>query len=123
MFFKRKKECTHSRVSPDKDAQYCPDCGKYVENKWYMTRCGCCNVKRRTVIKFGELVPESKFCHNCGAELYYVQPIATINFIDINFAVLIKEINEELSNSKSQLWVERENIEPIKLLGLNLNFN
>ena len=33
MFFLHKKECTHSKVMPDKDAAYCPDCGEYIENK------------------------------------------------------------------------------------------
>ncbi len=123
MFFQRKKECTHSKVTPDKEACYCPDCGKYIENKWYLTRCSCCNVKRRSVIKFSEILPETKFCPNCGAAQYYVQPLNSINFIDINFAVLVKEINQELSKNRSQSWMERENPEPIKLLGMNLGFN
>ena len=115
MFFKAKKECLHPKITPEKDSGYCPDCGKYVENKWYLTRCSCCNVKRKTTIKFGEVIPESKYCPNCGAIDFFVQEINSINFIDINFAVLKKEINENKSKNYSQTWLDRE-IEPIKLL-------
>lgn len=116
MFFKNKTECAHSRVSPEVDAQYCPDCGKYIENKWYLTRCSCCNVKRKTIIKHGNIEPYTKFCPNCGAQEYFVEEIAVINFININFAVLIKEIAQEQTLNKNQVWVEREP-EPMKLLG------
>ena len=123
MFFQRKKECTHSRVTPDKDSCYCPDCGKYIENKWYLTRCNCCNVKRKSTIKFDQIIPETKYCPNCGSEHYHIEQVKNINFIDINFAVLVKKIDEEKSRNRSQSWLERENNEPIKLLGLNLGFN
>ena len=120
MFFICKKECQHPRVTPDKDSAYCPDCGKYIENKWYLARCSCCNVKRKTTIRFGEVLPEFKYCPNCGCYHFYVQELSSINFIDINFAVLKKEINEKLSKNLSQSWVGRE-VEPIKLLGVSLS--
>ena len=123
MLFFKKKECAHTKVSPDKDAGYCPDCGKYIENKWYLTRCNCCNVKRRTTTKFGQIMPETKYCPNCGGVAFHIEEIKNINFIDINFAVLIKEINEERSLNCTQSWLERDNFEPIKLLGLNLYNN
>ena len=118
-FLKRQKECTHPKVTPDKDACYCPDCGKYVENHWYLTRCNCCNIKRKTTVKFGQIMPESKYCPNCGAEQFYIEPVTNINFIDINFAVLIKEINEARSQNRTQSWLEQNNNEPLKLIGLN----
>ena len=68
-------------------------------------------------------MPETKFCPNCGCEHFYIEPVKNINFIDINFAVLVKEVNEEKSYNRTQSWLERENNEPIKLLGLNLSFN
>ena len=68
-------------------------------------------------------MPETKYCPNCGSEHYYIERVNNINFVDINFAVLVKEINEEKSKNRSQSWLERENNEPIKLLGLNLRFN
>ncbi len=68
-------------------------------------------------------MPETKFCPNCGAEHFHVELVHSINFIDINFAVLVKEVNEEKSFNRTQSWLERENNEPVKLLGLNLIFN
>jgi len=118
MFLFKKKECTHDKISPDKSGQYCPDCGKYVENKWFLTRCACCNVKRVSTAKYNEVMPIEKFCPNCGHTHYYIEEIKNINFIDINYAVLLKIVNENLTPSFSQGWLERENTEPIKLLGL-----
>ena len=119
MFFFKKKKCTHPKVSPDKDAQYCPDCGEYIENNWYLTRCSCCNVKLVSIAKYDDIMPTTKFCPNCGCTHYYVQKIEKINFIDINYAVLVKEINEKKSYTRTQSWLERDNNEPIKLLGFN----
>lgn len=121
MFFGKQKECTHPKVTPDKDACYCPDCGNYIENRWYLTRCECCNVKRKTTIKFGQILPETKYCPNCGSHHFYVEEVNSINFIDINFAVLVKTINEEKSANHTQSWIDRENTEPVKLIGLYLN--
>lgn len=67
-------------------------------------------------------MPETKYCPNCGAENYYTERIKSINFIDINFAVLVKEINEERSKNRTQSWLDREN-EPIKLIGIKMSFN
>ena len=68
-------------------------------------------------------MPETKYCPNCGSEHYHVEPVTNINFIDINFAVPVKEVNEERSLNHTQTWLERENSEPVKLLGFNLGFN
>ena len=68
-------------------------------------------------------MPETKYCPNCGSEHYHIEQVKNINFIDINFAVLVKKINEEKSRNRSQSWLERENNESIKLLGLNLRFD
>lgn len=118
MIFGRKKECTHSKVSPENDSGYCPDCGKYIENKWFLTRCGCCNIKRKATIKFNKIIPESKFCPNCGSSSFFVETVKNINFIDINFAVLVKQVNELLSFNRSQSWLDRNFDEPIRLLNL-----
>ena len=66
-------------------------------------------------------MPKTKFCPNCGSEHFYIEKLNSINFIDINFAVLLKEVNEQRSKNRTQSWLEREN-EPIKLLGWNLSF-
>ena len=117
MFFHRKKECTHPKVTPDKDACYCPDCGKYIENKWYLTRCNCCNVKRKSIIKFGQIIPETKYCPNCGSEHYHIEQVKNINFIDINFAVLVKQVVEDKKTicTTTRCWQERTDVQP-KLL-------
>ena len=119
MFFRKKIECSHDRIPPEAEAQYCPDCGKYVENKWYLTRCACCNIKRKTVVKHEEIQPFTRYCPNCGSETFKIEAVKNINFIDINFAVLIKEINNEKIKNTCQSWVERQ-ADPIRLLGLNL---
>lgn len=118
-FLFKKRECTHSKVSPDKDYSYCPDCGEFIENKWYLTRCECCNIKRKTVIKGTKIMPESRFCPNCGAEAFFIEQVEHINFIDINFAVLKKEIvkNKNVSPIK-QIWEEENNSAPQRLLGV-----
>ncbi len=64
-------------------------------------------------------MPETKYCPNCGSEHYHVEEIKSINFIDINFAVLVKKVNEQMSMNRSQSWIDRDT-EPIKLLGINL---
>ena len=110
------KECTHAHVPVDKDFSYCPDCGEFIENKWFMTRCKCCNIKRKTIMKRSTIMPESRFCPNCGAEAFYVEQIEHINFIDINFAVLIKKVVEEdKCCSTTRCWQERT-VEKPKLL-------
>ena len=119
MFLKNKSECKHNKVNPEVEGQYCSDCGKYIENKWYLIRCACCNVKRKAVMKHNILMPASRFCQNCGAEGFYVEHVRNINFIDIDFAVLRKEIVKTKKFKGVQSWIEREQL-PIRLLGLNL---
>ena len=113
------KECTHSHVSPDKDFSYCPDCGEFIENQWYLTRCKCCNIKRKTIMKRSTIMPEAKFCPNCGAQEFIIERIEHINFIDINFAVLKKEIVENVSGAfVKQIWEEQNDYQPQKLIGV-----
>ena len=108
-FFKLNKECEHSRVRPDVDFAYCPDCGELVENQWYLVRCACCGVKLKGIIKNKEIIPEKHFCHNCGCREYVIERINKINFIDISYAVLVKAIvhNSKLQNV-TQSWVETD---------------
>ena len=119
-FFKQNSKCTHSKVKPDVDFAYCPDCGELIENQWYLVRCACCGVKLRGLIKNGEIVPEEHFCHNCGTREFVVERIDKINFIDINYAVLIKAEVENNSYSSTQSWVnpQTQNCRP-KLLAQN----
>ena len=104
-FFKTNSKCSHSKVKPEVDFAYCPDCGELIENRWYLVRCACCGVKLRGIIKNGEIVPEEHFCHNCGTREYVIERINKINFIDINYAVLIKSVVENSSYSSCQSWI------------------
>ena len=107
-FLKQKCECSHKHVSPAVDEAYCPDCGALVRNKWYIVRCSCCNIKRVSHLELDKIVPDSKFCHNCGSENYCIQEIDNINFTDINYAILRKETVEQNINTTSQVWIENE---------------
>lgn len=105
-FFTRNKTCRHSKVPPDSEYSYCPDCGKLVENQWYILRCPCCGIKRSGYIKNGNIMPEKPFCHNCGTNEYIIEKIDKINFINIDYAVLVKTVVENNSYSQTQSWVD-----------------
>ena len=109
-------KCTHDKIRPDVEQGYCPDCGKLIKNEWFVTRCSCCGVKMKAMVKNGEIVPQEHYCGNCGSEEYSVEKIDKINFIDINFAALLKtEASEERFCSTTKCWQERT-IEQPKLL-------
>lgn len=109
-------KCAHDKIRPDAEQAYCPDCGKLIKNEWYITRCSCCGVKMKAIIKNGEVVPQEHFCSNCGGEDFTVEKVEKINFIDINFAVLVKkEVEAERFCNTVKCWQERT-IEPQKLL-------
>lgn len=99
-------ECKHERFSADKDIGYCPDCGELIENQWFLMRCACCGVKHRAIVRNGKIVPLDKFCQNCGSKEFIVERINKINFIDINYAVLIKQVIENDIKEFTQTWVE-----------------
>lgn len=105
-FLKFNKTCSHSKISPDVDFAYCPDCGELIENQWYLVRCACCGVKLKGFIKNGKIIPEKNYCHNCGNHEFTVERIDKINFIDISYAVLVKAIVETNSKSFTQSWVD-----------------
>lgn len=104
--FKKNRICTHDRVRIDSDFSYCPDCGELIENKWFITRCSCCGVKLKATIRNGEVVPENHYCKNCGSQEFKVERIDKINFINIDYAVLVKDIVKPMVSSKIQTWVD-----------------
>ena len=110
-WFNFKNVCTHDKISPDKDTSYCPDCGKLVRNDWYITRCSCCGVKLKTISRHDEIQPQYHYCTNCGAKDFYIEKLEKINFIDINYAVLVKQEVEDTEKYAStiQCWQERTN--------------
>ncbi len=115
-FFKERKKCLHSKVAPSEDICYCPDCGELIENRWYICRCKCCGVKLKAIIKDGNVIPEEKFCHNCGDKRFEVERVERINFIDINYAVLVKTIIEPSVEDMTQSWFERHEFNNLKML-------
>ena len=115
-FFKFSTKCMHDKISPNMEKGYCPDCGKLIHNEWYITRCSCCGVKMKAMVKNGKIVPQNQFCTNCGSHDYTVEKIEQINFIDINFAALIKrEVESEDICTTTRFWQEPEEEYP-KLL-------
>ena len=105
-FFKKNKTCTHSKVRPDEEYSYCPDCGELIENRWFLTRCACCGVKLRAVIRNGEVVPEEQFCHNCGTKGFVVEKLDKISFINVDYAVLVKSVVNLSTEENVQSWVD-----------------
>lgn len=115
-FLLKNEECAHYKITPDIEAGYCPDCGEYVENQWFLCRCGCCGIKQKSIIIKGKISADSRFCRNCGSSSFIVERINKINFIDINYAVVIKTVSKNLNAGFTQSWVEpREHVKP-KLL-------
>lgn len=100
------KKCTHDKVPLDEDIGYCPDCGELVQNHWYITRCGCCGVKERATIRNGEVVSEESYCHNCGSKFYKVEEIEKIDCININYAIVVREIVQNEVTEYTQSWLD-----------------
>ncbi len=115
-FFKNKKKCRHDKVSPQNDICYCQDCGELIENRWYIARCSCCGIKLKAIIKDGQVVPEAKFCHNCGSTQFEAELVSKINCIDINYAVLVKTIIEPNIEEITQSWLDRQEYRQMKLI-------
>ncbi len=109
--------CSHEKVLPNIERAYCPDCGRLIENEWYIVRCACCGVKMRAKTVGNKVVPSDHYCSNCGSSEYVIEKLDQINFINVNFAVLIKKILEEEKKMQifTQCWQERTNEQP-KLL-------
>ena len=102
-------ECKHEKVSYFVKGSYCPDCGEYVENKYYIVRCSCCGIKRLGVIKGNKIIPEYGYCHNCGNEKYYVEELKAPNFFDLDYMIIKKEgkhIPHCNVRRTTQVWVE-----------------
>lgn len=114
--FRFKHECNHDKITPEMDSGYCPDCGKLIQNEWYIARCECCGVKLKAMIKNGKVCTQNHYCSNCGSNEYSIEKLEKINFIDVNYAVLKKKIIvEDVRTCTTQCWQERNSERP-KLL-------
>lgn len=106
-FLMGKKKCNHEHLNIDSDFGYCPDCGKFIENQWFLIRCACCGIKQKAKMKEGKIIPITKFCKNCGTAKYNVEQLRKINFIDINYAVLMQKSENHFSaKTLTQSWVD-----------------
>jgi hypothetical protein len=71
----------------------------------------------KAMVAKGEIRPQNHYCTNCGSDEYIVEKLPGINFIDINFAALIKqEVIEDIRpRTTTQCWQEKTPAQP-KLL-------
>lgn len=107
-YFFKQPLCPHEKITPNMFAGYCPDCGEYVENQWFLTRCNCCGIKQKSVYLKGKVSSESKYCKNCGSNNFAIEKIAKINLVDINYAVILKQVIDNKKKSFIQTWIEHE---------------
>lgn len=110
-----KATCKHEKISPQSAGGYCPDCGEFVQNQWYITRCTCCGLKQHTLVKNGRVVANIKFCPNCGSSSFAPERLETIDVVNINYATVIKNVIETKKQSSIQFWVDKNTYSP-KLL-------
>ncbi len=118
-FLIKKQECQHTRVPIDVDEAYCPDCGELIQNKWFLVRCSCCNIKRTAHTKYNKIEPDTKFCHNCGSTEFYIEELEKVNFTDVHYAIFKQVIIPQLKSTTRQIWIEKEDslLEERKLIG------
>ncbi len=103
-----KPRCRHTKVSAENDYAYCPECGELIRNVWYLLRCRCCNIKRKSHIEYKKIKPDSKYCLNCGSAEFYIQKLDKISFIDVPYTVLKKEVIKHPCNETHQIWIEKD---------------
>ncbi len=110
-----KQRCKHEKISPLSPGGYCPDCGEFVQNQWYITRCSCCGLKQHTLVRNGKIVANIKFCPNCGNTKFVPEKLENIDVVNINYAAVIKQTIEYKKQSYIQFWIDKNNCAP-KLL-------
>lgn len=100
-----KKKCKHEKMSYNTQSGYCPECGEYVETRWYLVRCSCCGIKRIATTRGQEIIPKNSFCPNCGEIEYYIEELEKVNFIDINYASSLRITPKPVKENFSQSWI------------------
>lgn len=107
-FIKNKNKCSHKNALLTSNEGYCPDCGEYLVKNYYIVRCLSCDIKREAKLCWGEIMPLKRFCSNCGSSEYYIEKIDSVNFVDAQYAIYLKEIADEIKNlhPEAQVWVE-----------------
>ena len=110
------KTCTHDKVSPHLTAGYCPDCGEYIENNWYISRCECCGIKQKSFTRGGKIVTQDRFCRNCGSNSFVAEKLESLDIVNINYAVVMKQTGGFRKSNIIQTWIEKNTYTPMKLL-------
>lgn len=114
--FRKTSSCRHERIMPNRSAGYCPDCGEYVENHWYISRCKCCGVKQNSRVMRGKVLTDTRYCRNCGSSAFFVEELKIVDLTNINYAVLLKQIIATKRQSIMQTWFEQNSYAQMKLL-------
>lgn len=111
-----KKSCSHDKITANMKAGYCPDCGDYIENHWYITRCECCGVKQKSMVHNGKIVTDTHFCKNCGSSSFVLEELDCLNIVNVNYAVVKKHAIKTKTKNAIQTWIEENTYAPMKLL-------
>ncbi len=106
-----KDYCDHKSFDPIGINQFCPDCGKEIQVTFKIVRCGCCSTKKSAKLIYNSIIPDQKYCSKCGSNDYYVEKKERIEFFELNYAIILKEIVEIscFEDFRTQIWVENEN--------------
>lgn len=108
-------KCRHKNAILYSSEGYCPDCGQYLKKSYYVVRCTCCGIKRTAKKNFDEIIPTEKFCTNCGEKEYVTEKYNTLNLVDINYAIEVKEAVEYgVQSEKIEIWIDENNEAPKK---------
>lgn len=111
LFFSKRPQCLHEKITPHSIWNFCPDCGKEISINWFILRCRSCSSKRSASLYMNTLIPTDKHCSKCGCNNFYVEKKEKVDFFDLHFAVMTKEEVQNTSNKngKTQIWIEKEN--------------
>lgn len=99
--------CRHDKIDINRATGYCPDCGEYIENHWYISRCACCGIKQVAKVLNGKISADAKYCRNCGSNSFIVEELEKIDIVNIHYAVLLKQTLRPQMQSIIQTWMER----------------
>ena len=116
MFSFRKTSCSHEKITPNMIAGYCPDCGEYVKNQWVITRCACCGVKQQSRVMRGKVSADTSYCRNCGSSSFKTEELESIDIVNVNYAIVLKQTVENKRHSFIQTWIDENTFTSMKLL-------
>ena len=116
MFSFRKTSCSHEKITPNMVAGYCPDCGEYVKNQWMITRCACCGIKQQSRVMRGKVSADTSYCRNCGSSSFKTEELESIDIVNVNYAIVLKQTVENKRHGFIQTWIDENTFTSMKLL-------